>query len=390
MMMPAQKLVDTGLLLQPLLLRDVTLKNRIMIAPMAMYSASEGIADDFHLVHLGRFALGGAGLVMAEATAVSREGRITHGCLGLWEDHHVPGLKRIADFVRRLGSVPGIQLAHAGRKASVRRPWNGGTALPDAASAPPDEEETAWPAVSSTDTPFDDTMVRPEQLDEAGILGIVDDFAQAAHRASVAGFDVLEIHCAHGYLLHSFLSPLANLRTDRWGGDIDGRMRFPIEVVRAVREKWPHGKPLFVRISSIDGVDIGWSMDDSVAFAKELKRLGVDVIDCSSGGMKLPRGKTLVARTEGFHVPFSSRIRDDVGIATIAVGLIRSPAFAEDVLGRGGADIVAVAREALFNPNWANHAALELEAGQGWRRWPDQFSMWLRKRHVRSEQRLFD
>jgi 2,4-dienoyl-CoA reductase-like NADH-dependent reductase (Old Yellow Enzyme family) len=347
---------------------------------MATYSAAEGIADDFHLVHLGRFALGGAGLVMTEATAVSPEGRITHGCLGLWDDSPIDGLRRIANFIRRFDSVPAIQLAHAGRKASVRRPWNGGTALPDADGAPPGEE-TAWPVVSSTDASFDETMMRPEQLNEAGILRIVDDFAQAAHRAAVAGFDVLEIHCAHGYLLHSFLSPLANLRTDGWGGDINGRMRFPLEVVRAVREKWPQEKPVFARISSIDGVDIGWSMDDSVTFAKELKRLGVDVIDCSSGGMKLPRGKTLVARTEGFHVPFSSRIRHEAGITTIAVGLIRSPAFAEDVLERGGADIVAVAREALFNPNWANQAAVELEAGQGWHRWPEQFSMWLSKRH---------
>lgn len=379
--MLAEKMLDTGLLLQPLQLGDVILKNRIMIAPMAMYSASEGIADDFHLVHLGRFALGGAGLVMTEATAISRQGRITHGCLGLWDDQQVAGLKRIADFVRRHGAVPAIQLAHAGRKASVRRPWDGGIALPDAASVLPEEKETSWPVVSSTDASFDDTMMRPEQLDETGILRIVDDYALATDRAVAAGFDALEIHCAHGYLLHSFLSPLANWRTDGWGGDLNGRMRFPLEVVQAVRKRWPPGKPLFVRISSVDGVDIGWSVNDSVTFAKELKRLGVDVIDCSSGGMKLPRGKTLVARTEGFHVPFSSRIRNEAGIATVAVGLIRSAAFAEGVLASGGADMVAIAREALFNPNWANHVAVQLEAGLGWRRWPAQFSMWLSKRH---------
>jgi 2,4-dienoyl-CoA reductase-like NADH-dependent reductase (Old Yellow Enzyme family) len=372
-----QIISDAPILLRPLTLRGVTMKNRIMIAPMAMYSANDGFADDFHLVQLGRFALGGAGLVMTEAVAVNREGRITHGCLGLWHNAQIAGLMRIAEFVRRCGSVPGIQLAHAGRKASTLAPWHGGTALSLARET---GAAVPWQALSSTAEPFDDTMSLPEQLDEAGISRVIIDFADAAARADAAGYDVLEIHCAHGYLLHSFLSPLVNNREDRWGGDLEGRMRLPLEVVRAVRQIWPEQKPLFVRISSIDGVEVGWSIDDSIMFANELKQIGVDVIDCSSGGMKLPRGKTLAARAPGFQVSFSNGIRNATGLATVAVGLIQSPRFANDVLDRGQADIVAIAREALFNPNWPNHAAVELESEKGWKRWPEQFSSWLSKR----------
>lgn len=358
-------------LFEPLRLRDITLKNRVMIAPMAMYSASDGYVSDFHLVHLGRFALGGAGLVMMEATAVSRIGRISPGCTGLWSDDQVPGLTRIADFIRAHGSTPAIQLAHAGRKGSCQPAWRGG--------APLGQGDKPWPVVSSMTEPFEPDGPEPAHLDTAGIRRIVGEFATATALADKAGFDILEVHCAHGYLLHSFLSPLANRRDDEWGGDLQRRMRFPLETIKAVRGAWPSHKPLFVRISSIDGVSAGWSIEDSVAFSCELKSIGVDVIDCSSGGMKLPRDARLVARTEGFHVPFASRIRKDADIPTVAVGLIRSPRYASGVIERGEADIVAIAREALVDPNWTNRAAAEC-AGEGWDRWPMQFAMWLKGR----------
>lgn len=364
-------------LFRPLELRGIRLKNRIMIAPMAMYSAVDGLVDDFHLVHLGRFALGGAGLVMMEATAISREGRITPGCAGIWSDTHVAGLRRISDFIRRFGAIPAIQLGHAGRKGACERAWRGGAPLPVQAET---ADAQRWPLVSSTGVPFEHDGQSPAQLDTDGINRVIHDFVQGASRADAAGFDVLEIHSAHGYLLHCFLSPLVNDRKDEWGGNLAGRMRFPLAVVRGVRDVWPQHKPLFVRISSVDGVGAGWSIDDSVIFARELKEIGVDVIDCSSGGMKLPRGARLVARTEGFHVPFAARIRREAGIPTIAVGLIRRPAFAAQVLERGDADIVALAREALVDPNWVNRAASDRDSESGWDFWPEQYAMWLRGR----------
>lgn len=369
--------MEDGWLFRPLELRGIRLKNRIMIAPMAMYSATDGLVDDFHLVHLGRFALGGAGLVMMEATAVSREGRITPGCAGIWSDTHVAGLRRISDFIRRFDATPAIQLGHAGRKGACERAWRGGAPLPVQAES---ADAQRWPLVSSTDVPFEDYGQTPAQLDIDGINRAIDDFAHGARRADAAGFDVLEIHSAHGYLLHCFLSPLVNDRKDEWGGDLAGRMRFPLAVARSVREVWPPHKPLFVRISSVDGVGAGWSIEDSVIFARELKKVGVDVIDCSSGGMKLPREAHLVARTEGFHVPFAAKVRREAGIPTVAVGLIRTPAFAEQVLERGDADIVALAREVLVDPNWANRAVSDRDSEAGWDYWPEQYAMWLRGR----------
>jgi 2,4-dienoyl-CoA reductase-like NADH-dependent reductase (Old Yellow Enzyme family) len=366
-------------LFEPLTLRGTTLKNRVMVAPMAMYSAQDGVVNDFHLVHLGRFALGGAGLVMMEATAVSPHGRITPGCAGIWSDTQIDGLKKISSFIKQSNSIAAIQLGHSGRKGATRAPWRGGAPLPSA-TASAAGEDVAWPLVSSMGEAFEPGGLVPTQLDEAGILQIVDEFADAATRADQAGFDVLEVHCAHGYLLHSFLSPLANRRDDGWGGDLAHRMRFPLMTVQAVRGRWPSHKPLFVRISSVDGVGAGWSIEDSVAFCKALKEIGVDVIDCSSGGMKLPRGARLVARTEGFHVPFASRIRREVNIPTVAVGLIQSPEYAANLLERGDAELIAIAREALFDPNWPNRAATAACPETGWDVWPIQFSMWLKGR----------
>ena len=373
-----EAVVQTPLLFDPISFRNMTLRNRIVVSPMAMYSSHDGFADDFHLVHLGRFALGGAGLIFIEATAITAQGRITSGCNGLWLDAQVPQLKRITDFLHRFGSAAGMQLAHSGWKGSTRRPWHGGTRL--------DEEdvklrgEQAWPIVSVGDESFDGLAPGPTALTEGDLVALLDQYRAATRRVIAAGFDVLEIHAAHGYLLHSFLSPISNKRDDRYGGSIEGRMRFPLSVVEAVRAEWPADKPLFVRISAVDGVDVGWTIEDSVTFARALAARGVDLVDCSTGGMKLPRDKNLVARTPGFQVPFAARIRREAQIATMAVGLILEPKQAETILEAGEADLVAFAREMLANPNFAAQAALELEGSSGWDLWSDRYRYWLERR----------
>jgi 2,4-dienoyl-CoA reductase-like NADH-dependent reductase (Old Yellow Enzyme family) len=361
----------------PLQIRGLALKNRVMISPMCMYSAIDGQVGDFHLAHLGRFAMGGAGLVFVEATAVARKGRITVGCVGLWDDAQIAGLGRIAGLLHSLGAAAGIQLSHAGRKGSSERPWEGsgpllGSQTPDCSAA--------WDTVSVTSEPAGRTWPVPHELSTSEIEAIVGDFASAARRADRAGFDVIELHCAHGYLLHQFLSPISNTRQDEYGGSLQGRMKFPLAVAEAVRSAWPSDRPLFARLSSVDGIDIGWSIEESVVFSKELKARGVDVIDCSSGGMRLPKDKQLLSRTPGFHLPYSEAIRDAADIPTVAVGLIRDAEHAEEILAEGKADLIAVAREALFNPNWALHAFLSLDGPAAWPRWPEQHGWWLERR----------
>ncbi len=360
-------------LFSPLTLRDVTLRNRAVVSPMCQYSAQQGVANDWHLVHLGQFAMGGFGLVFTEATAVLPEGRITHGDLGLWSDAHIAPIKRALDYVRSLGAAAGIQIAHAGRKASMQRPWFGNAALGADDLARGDEP---WRIVGPVAAPHMDGWLVPEVLDRKGIKRIVDAFAAAALRAHKAGADVLEVHGAHGYLVHSFLSPTVNQRTDEYGGDRAGRMRLALEIVRAVRKKWPAGKPLFFRTSSVDGIVDGWSLDDTVALAKEVKAAGVDVVDCSSGGFSGSR----VAMGPGYMVPFAARVRAEAGIATQAVGFIADPAQAEGVLQRGEADLVALGREALLDPHWAGRAAVTLEGDAGWALWPAQYGWWLERR----------
>jgi len=305
--------------------RGLTLRNRLVVAPMCQYSVTDGLVGDYHLVHLGRFALGGFGLVIVEATGVTADGRISHGDVGLWSDEHVTGLARIADFLHGEGAAAGIQLAHAGNKASSRRPWDGG--------GPVTVEELA---------------------------GIREAFVAADRRAQVAGFDVVELHAAHGYLLHQFLSPLTNRRTDAYGGSLEGRMRFPLEVAEAVRAVWPDANPLFVRVSAVDGSSEGITIEDSVALARELKALGVDVVDVSGGGIgggwEHPLGY-------GYQVPFAAQIREEADIATMAVGLVVDPRQAEAIVAGGAADLVALARQAQDDPNFAVHAARELTGG---------------------------
>ncbi len=365
-------------LFEPLAIRGINLKNRVVVSPMSMYNSHEGFSDDLHLVHLGRFALGGAGLVIMESTAVNRDGRITHGCNGIWLDAHVPNLRRISDFLHRFGSVAGIQLGHSGPKGAGQRPWHGNGPLgPEDATQ---RREYPWSVFSSSPVPFDEGWATPRALAEADMDELVLDYRNAARRARDAGFDVIELHCAHGYLLHAFLSPLLNKRDDKYGGSLDNRMRLPLRIAEAVRGEWPQERPLFARISAVDGVGVGWSIEDSVVFVKALSARGVDAIACSTGGVKLSRGQVLVSRDPGFQVRFAAQIRRATGIPTIAVGMILEPQQAEDVLRAGDADLIALGREMLFNPNWAAQAAVTLRQSAGWKEWPDQYGWWLERR----------
>lgn len=342
-------------LLSPLTLRGVTLRNRIVMSPMCQYVARDGFADDWHLVHLGSRASGGVALVVVEATAVTAEGRISPGDLGIWSDAHIEPLARIARFVESQGAVAGIQLAHAGRKASCDVPWKGGAGLTPGAGG--------WPVVGPSAIPFDEGNPVPTALDEAGIDGIVAAFEAAVTRSLAAGFRVIEIHAAHGYLLHEFLSPLSNRRTDAYGGDLENRMRLPLRVAEAVRKRVPAELPVFVRISATDWADGGWDADQSVVFAGRLKDLGIDLIDVSSGGL-VPRARIPVGH--GYQVPFARKIRAEAGVLTGAVGLITEARHANEIVTEGSADLVFLARELLREPYWALKAEQELGAEPTW------------------------
>ena len=343
----------------PLKLRNLILPNRIGVSPMCQYSSVDGFATDWHLVHLGSRAVGGAGLVIAEASAVTPEGRITPADLGIWKDEHIPELARIVGFVHSQGARAGIQLAHAGRKASMAPPSQGERLLSAA--------EGGWTPVAPSAIPFSEKYATPRALDEAGMDAVVDAFRAAAVRALKAGFDLVEIHSAHGYLLHEFLSPLSNHRTDVYGGSLENRARLLLRVADAVRGVWPEEKPLFVRISATDWTEGGWTEDDSVALARLLKEHGVDLVDCSSGGnvagAKIPL-------EPGYQVRFAARIRREAGIATAAVGLITEPAQAAAIVAGGEADLVLLAREMLRNPYFGVHAAEALGETAGW---PEQY-----------------
>jgi 2,4-dienoyl-CoA reductase-like NADH-dependent reductase (Old Yellow Enzyme family) len=361
-------------------IRELRIRNRIVVSPMCQYSAQDGQVSDWHLVHLGKFAQGGAGIVFLEATAVEKRGRITHGDTGIWDDAQIAGLQRIASFIKSQGAVPAIQLAHAGRKASMARPWHGNGPL---TQADLDRGDKPWSIVAPADTAIGGEWLTPRALAKGDLQVVLNAFAQGARRAHAAGFEALELHAAHGYLLHTFLSPLSNTRGDEYGGPLENRMRFPLEVAAAVRKAWPERKPLFVRVSSIDDVEGGWSLEDTVAFAKELKRVGVDVIDCSSGGIlgsATAATKTLIPRVPGFQIPFAERIRKDAGMMAMAVGLILTPQQAEEALAAGRADLVAIGREALYDPNWPLHAAVALGADPQFEKWPVQYGWWLTRR----------
>ena len=346
-------------LLSPFTLRGVTLRNRIVMSPMCQYSAQDGFVNDWHFVHLGARAAGGVSLVMVEATAVTAEGRITPGDTGIWSDAHVEPLARIVRFIESQGVVPGIQLAHAGRKASCEVPWRGGKRL--------SLDEGGWPVVAPSALPFNPGDPESIPLDEKGIDAIVTAFEAATRRALQAGFKVIELHAAHGYLLHEFLSPLANTRDDDYGGSLENRMRLPLRVAKSLRAIVPEELPLFMRISATDWVEGGWDIEQSVELAKRAKALGVDLIDVSSGAM-VPDAKIPVG--PGFQVPFAKRIRAEAGIATGAVGMITDPHQAERIIADGDADIVLLARELLREPYWALKAETVL-GGQAC--WPTQY-----------------
>ncbi len=331
-------------------LKSITLRNRVGVSPMCEYSAEDGVPNDWHLVHLGSRAIGGAGLVIAEATGVSPEGRISPADTGIWSDGHVEPFARITRFVKEHGAVPGIQIAHAGRKASSAVPWEGGDHLADDAGG--------WTPVAPSPIAFGDGLDKvPHALTLEEIKRVQADFVAAAKRSLAAGFEWLELHSAHGYLSHEFLSPLTNQRTDSYGGSFENRIRFLIETTRAVRAVWPDQLPLTVRLSCTDWVEGGWDIEQTVELAKRLKAEGVDLIDCSSGGA-VPDAK--IAIGPGYQVPFAERVRREAGIATAAVGLITQPEQADEIVRSGKADVVLLAREFLRDPYWPAHAARKL------------------------------
>jgi 2,4-dienoyl-CoA reductase-like NADH-dependent reductase (Old Yellow Enzyme family) len=342
-------------LFSPLSIKSITLRNRIGVSPMCMYSSVDGVANDWHLVHLGARAAGGAAVVIAEATAVSPEGRISPGDAGIWADQHIEPIARINRFIKDQGAVPGLQLAHAGRKASAARPWEGGGHLADGGGG--------WPVVGPSAIAFGEGLNKvPQELGLDDIARVTADFVAAAKRALAAGVEWLELHFAHGYLAHQFLSPLSNRRTDRYGGSFENRVRFALETARAVRADWPDQFPLTARLSCTDWVEGGWTLEESIELARRLKTEGIDLIDCSSGGSasaaRIPVGA-------GYQVSFAERIRREAGVATAAVGLITDPAQADQIVRNGQADLVLLAREFLRDPNWPLRAARALHGKDG-------------------------
>lgn len=364
-------------LFSPVTVRGITFPNRVVVSPLCMYSAIDGLAQPWHFAHLSTFARGQAGLVFAEATAVTPEGRITPRCLGIWEDRHIEPLKQVTAFIEEMGCVPGIQLAHAGRKASTAPPFLGAKPL---ATDDPD----AWPVVAPSPLAVGDGFPIPKELTKSDIASLVENFALAARRSLRAGFKVIELHGAHGYLVNAFLSPVSNTREDEYGGDIEGRMRFALEVSAAVRQEVGDNVPLFFRISAIDGVEGGWTMEDSLVLSKALGAVGIDVIDCSSGGIGgAPRfridddGKPLTAgsaRKPGFQVPYAERIQKETDLKAMAVGVIIDANQADEIVASGRADFVALGREIMHNPFWPLHAAHTLGDDPEFKMWPDQYA----------------
>ncbi len=363
-------------LFSSLRVRNITLPNRIAVSPLCMYSAIDGLAQPFHFAHLSTFARGKAGLVFTEATAVTPEGRITPQCLGIWSDEQAAAIKPIVDFIASMGCVPGIQLAHAGRKGSTQSPFNGAKPI-----APDDAD--GWQCVAPSAVAVGKGFNTPIELNVSDIKQLVDAFVAAAKRSIECGFKVIELHGAHGYLMNSFLSPLSNHRSDEYGGDINGRMRFPLEVASAVRAAVGDDIALFFRISAVDSVEGGWNMDDSVTLATALGNAGIDVVDCSAGGIYggpsfrvSDEGKPLTklsARAPGFQVPYAERVKKETSLKSMAVGVIIDPQQAEDIIEHGRADIVALGREIMYNPFWPLHAAQSLGADPEFNYWPPQY-----------------
>lgn len=347
-------------LFSPIKIKSVELKNRLVVSPMCEYSSEDGFANNWHLVHLGSRAVGGAGLIITEANAVSAEGRITYGDLGIYKDEHIAKLKEITDFIHAHGAVAGTQLAHAGRKGSHDIPWKGGKQIPE-------NEPNGWTSVAPSAVAFTQNETAPQELDTAGIEKVKTDFKAAAARSVKAGFKVIELHAAHGYLIHEFLSPLSNQRTDEYGGSFENRIRFLLEIIESVKETWPEENPIFVRISASDWTEGGWTADDSVALAKVLTGKGIDLVDCSSGG-NVAAAK--IPLKPGYQVEFAEKVKKEAGILTGAVGLITESKQADDIIQQGQADLVIMAREMLRDPYFPLRAAFELGHEV---KWPVQY-----------------
>ncbi|MDA4846051.1 NADH:flavin oxidoreductase/NADH oxidase [Hoeflea poritis] len=365
-------------LYSPFELRGVAFKNRIAVSPMSQYRSVDGYANDWHMVHLGRFAMGGAGLVYAEATAVEKDGRRTHGDLGLWEDAQIDSLRPIARFIEREGAVPGIQLGHAGRKASERRPWHGETPVDDEDVA--SRNEAPWQAIAPSPLPYADGWPAPDEMSEDDIRRVIRSFGDAARRSREAGFRMIEVYAAHGFLVHQFLSPISNRRQDGWGGSPENRRRFATAVARSIRANWPEDYPLAFRLSATDWLDGGIEIDETVATARALKAEGVDMIDCSTGGIGGKERPRRMVIEEGFQTPFAEQVRRDAEIATMAVGFLWNAEACADIIASGKADMIAMARELLDDPNWPLRNAEKLGADENHAMWPIESGWWLMKR----------
>lgn len=370
---------EEPLLFTPITFRGLTARNRTMVSPMCQYASIDGGPTDFHMVHLGQFALGGAGIIFCEETSIEEIGRKTHNCAGLYTREHVHAYRRINAFLRERGAVTGMQLGHAGGKASSREPWD--------AFRPLGEEDKKigrprWDTVSASAVSLQPKAVPPRALSRSDIAGVVEAWRNAAQMAAEADYDIVEIHAAHGYLLHQFLSPLVNQRDDAYGGSLEGRMRLSLEVAEAVRDVWPADKPVFARLSAADGQNSGWEMEDTLTLARALKQRGIDCITPSSGGIKGPTAVSVVPRVPGYHVPYAKRIRREAEIATIAVGLITEAEHAEQILQAGEADVIALARELLWDPYWPVHAAKALGSEAYLDMLPPGYAWWLERRET--------
>jgi 2,4-dienoyl-CoA reductase-like NADH-dependent reductase (Old Yellow Enzyme family) len=366
-------------LFKPLRVRSLVLKNRIVISPMMQHAAPGGFANNWHLVHLGKFALGGAGLIFTESTAVSPMGRIGRDDVGLWRDEHIEPWRAVVEFSHQNGAAIGVQLGHAGRKAGSNPLWEGGDALTSAQMA---ADDPRWVRLGPSAIAAGEGWSTPKAMTLQDIAQAIDEFAAAAHRAEQAKFDVVELHFGHGYLVTSFLSPISNQRNDAYGGDLEGRMKLAIDIAKRVRDLWPIHKPLWCRLSVVDGAVGGWSADDTVVLVRQLQAVGVDVIDCSSGGLTEQTKALPVPRGLGFQVPFARKVRSETGVITQAVGMIVDPHQAEEIITSGSADLVAIGREALLDPYWPLHAQWVLERDPQFTDWPVRHGIWLQKRQT--------
>lgn len=368
-------------LFSPLTLRGLTLRNRAVLSPMCQYQAVDGLMQDWHFGHHARFAAGGLGAAFVEATGVTREGRITYGCTGIWDDGQIPGLRRVVDLYRAHGTATGIQIGHAGRRASAVRPWDGAVPIRETGGAEP-----AWQTVGPSPVPERDGYPVPRELTVPEIEDVIDAFGRATVRSLAAGFDIVEIHGAHGYLIHSFFSPVSNRRTDSFGGTREKRMRLALLVAETVRSVWPQDKPVFYRTSSVDNVTGGLVIEDTVELARALKQRGIDLIDCSSGGMSGSASLSTAKIRPGYQVPYAATVRQGADMPTMAVGAILEPKLAEAILAAGDADLIALGRQMMAEPHWLYRAALELGLANPHAVLPRQYGFYLERRAAVLEQ----